>query len=450
MSTPQRALSAAAPSPAMESFEAIRNDRRGAGLPVLREAAMQRFRVLGIPTGREDSWRHTSLQALRRQHFAPPLDDPAGQAVHAVPFPAEDWLADADRVTRIVVRNGRPALENLAAEQGLRVRSLRDVLDGEPESLAPYFESGDRTQAWEHLNTALFGDGLLLDISAPLERPLLLVHLTADAGTATVNLPRVIVRVGAGAQAVLLEHYLSTGPGGVASANFCNAVTSLHLEAGARLEHYRVVAANAASTHIDTLNLRQGKDSHCRQFTILMSGELVRSNLDAVLAEPGAALESNSLIAGSNSGHIDCVAVATHAAPATHSRQTARSIASGTGRVIFNTKVVVAAGATHAQSQQSSRGLLLSPRAEIDTRPQLEIHTDEVKCAHGATTGRLDPQMFFYLLSRGIDRETAQSLLVFAFLDDVLTDMSLPAVRHAVETALIAELPDAERLRAFR
>jgi Fe-S cluster assembly protein SufD len=117
---------------------------------------------------------------------------------------------------------------------------------------------------------------------------------------------------------------------------------------------------------------------------------------------------------------------------------------------VFNSNVIVASGAPYAQSQQSSRGLLLSPTAEIDTRPQLEIHTDEVKCAHGATTGRLDPNMLFYLLSRGIDRATAQSLLVYAFLADVLTGMSSGETRAAIEADLIAQLPDGEVLREFR
>jgi len=132
------------------------------------------------------------------------------------------------------------------------------------------------------------------------------------------------------------------------------------------------------------------------------------------------------------------------------SRQTARAIAGGTSRVVFNSKVVVGKGAMHADSQQSFRGLLLSPKAEIDSRPQLEIHADEVKCAHGSTTGRLDPNMLFYMLSRGLDRQTAQSLLVFAFLADVLTGVSVPAARSAMESALITQLPDSQLLRNFR
>jgi Fe-S cluster assembly protein SufD len=139
-----------------------------------------------------------------------------------------------------------------------------------------------------------------------------------------------------------------------------------------------------------------------------------------------------------------------HGAPDTVSRQTARAIASGTSRVIFNSKVVVDAGASRAESEQSFRGLLLSSSAEIDSRPQLEIHTDEVKCAHGASTGRLDPNMLFYMLSRGLDRETAQSLLIYAFLADVLTDMSVTQARTAIEDALISQLPEPQVLRKFR
>jgi Fe-S cluster assembly protein SufD len=183
---------------------------------------------------------------------------------------------------------------------------------------------------------------------------------------------------------------------------------------------------------------------------MVMGGGLVRANLDSHLEGAGSALESRSLLVGHDSRHVDCVNVARHVARRTSSRQISRSIASGTSRVIFNSKVVVEAGAANADSQQSCRGLLLSPSAEIDSRPQLEIHTNEVKCSHGATTGRLDPDMLFYMLSRGLDRETAQSLLVFAFLADALTGMSLSQERADIESALIAQLPDSQALKELR
>ncbi|MEO7207279.1 MAG: SufD family Fe-S cluster assembly protein, partial [Steroidobacteraceae bacterium] len=229
-----------------------------------------------------------------------------------------------------------------------------------------------------------------------------------------------------------------------------NSNTHVSLARDAQLEHYRVYATGSGATHLDSLDIHQSQDSQCKQFTIVLGGGLVRSSLEARLHQPGASLDSYSLLVGHQDRHVDCVNIVTHAAPNTLSRQTARAIASDISRVIFNSKVIVNAGANNSDSKQSCRGLLLSPNAEIDTRPQLEIHADEVKCAHGATTGRLDPDMLFYLLSRGLDRETAQSLLVYAFLADVLTGMSVSSARSAIENALISQLPDAQILRKFR
>ena len=213
---------------------------------------------------------------------------------------------------------------------------------------------------------------------------------------------------------------------------------------------FRSFNTHADASHIDTLEIRQQRASRCKQFTVIEGGGLVRTNLEVHLQQPGAEFEGYALLVGHETRHVDCANIVRHDAPNTRSGQTARAIASGTSRVVFNSNVIVASGAPYAQSQQSSRGLLLSPTAEIDTRPQLEIHTDEVKCAHGATTGRLDPNMLFYLLSRGIDRATAQSLLVYAFLADVLTGMSSGETRAAIEADLIAQLPDGEVLREFR
>jgi Fe-S cluster assembly protein SufD len=229
-----------------------------------------------------------------------------------------------------------------------------------------------------------------------------------------------------------------------------NSHTHLEIAHDARLEHYRVFATGPNAAHIDSLNVRQHENSHLKQFTIALGGGMVRAGLDCQLARSGAEIENYNLLVGYETRHVDCVNVVRHSAPRTKSSQTARAIASDSSRVIFNSKVIVNQGAAHAESQQSSRGLLLSQNAEIDSRPQLEIHADEVKCSHGATTGRLSPEMLFYLLSRGLDRNEAQSLLVFAFLADVLTGMSLASARTSIENALISQLPDSQLLRNFR
>jgi Fe-S cluster assembly protein SufD len=270
-------------------------------------------------------------------------------------------------------------------------------------------------------------------------------HVSTGDGAQAAH-PRIIIDLESGASAIIIEHHLSEGD--ITPLN--NSNTHIALGQDAQLEHYRVYATGAGATHLDALDIHQAQDSVCRQFTIALGGGLVRSSLEARLSQRGASLDSYSLLVGHQDRHVDCVNIVTHAAPDTRSRQTARAIAGDVSRVIFNSKVIVNAGANNADSKQSCRGLLLSPNAEIDTRPQLEIHADEVKCAHGATTGRLDPDMLFYLLSRGLDRETAQSLLVYAFLADVLTGMSVTSARSAIENALISQLPDSQTLRNFR
>jgi Fe-S cluster assembly protein SufD len=296
------------------------------------------------------------------------------------------------------------------------------------------------------LNTALFIDGLYLKITKRVTTPLVILHVsTADSANEVAH-PRVIIDATAGSSATIIEHHLAQGE--IAPLN--NSNTHIALARDAQLEHYRVYATGPGASHLDSLDIHQAAGSQCKQFTIALGGGLVRSSLEAHLNAPGASLDSYSLLAGHQDRHVDCVNIVTHGAPDTRSRQTARAIAGDVSRVIFNSKVIVKAGAINSNSQQSCRGLLLSPTAEIDTRPQLEIHADEVKCAHGATTGRLDPDMLFYLLSRGLDRKTAQSLLVYAFLADVLTDMSVTSARAAIENALISQLPDSQILRNFR
>lgn len=434
-----------APSPALRSFEAQWRSQRADALAAWRNPAMQRLIELGLPSVRDESWRYTSLRTLLAQSYAAaPESGPAMQAPAAT-----QWLTDNGAIPSIVVVNGVPLLAPEQAQRdGLEVYSLRELALQDPARVAPFLaeRSESDRHRWQLLNTALFTDGLYVHVRQTTEIPLCIVHVTSATGMANATYPRVIIEAAAGTHATIIQHFLDTGP----DASLCNSFTQVALAASARLEHYRVFAGSDQATQFDAFDVRQQRDSHCKQFTMVLGGGLVRCSLDSQLQASGAELDSYSLLVGSQQRHVDCVAVATHAAPATRSRQTVRSIASGTSRAICNSTVVVAAGAAHAESQQSCRGMLLSPTAEIDSRPQLEIHADEVKCAHGATTGRLDREMFFYLLSRGLDRDTAQSLLVFAFLSDVLTGMSLPSARAAIEAALIAQLPDAERLSAFR
>ena len=433
-------------TPALRSFEAQWRGRAADPLSRVRGQAMERFMRLGLPTPRDESWRYTDLRSLTAQSFVDaPQGLTIGSAAHAAPL-----LQSAEGAPSVLMMNGRPVLPDapLHDSNALQINSLRELSRIDPILLSRLLEplSDAEQQRFSLLNTALFVDGLYLKITGKLAAPLLILHVSAGDSMGTVSYPRVIIEAAPGASATIIEQNVTQGE----FPPLCNSTTRIELHEDAGIEHYRVFLSGSEATHIDSLDVRQDRGSRCKQFTIVLGGGLVRTTLESHLSRPGACLDSYSLLVGHESRHADCVNIATHAAPDTRSRQTARAIAGGTSRVIFNSKVVVGAGAMHSDSQQSFRGLLLSPRAEIDSRPQLEIHADEVKCAHGSTTGRLDPNMLFYMLSRGLDRQTAQSLLVFAFLADVLTGMSVPAARSAMESALIAQLPDSQLLRNFR
>ena len=444
--SPAAPLSALPQLAALRSFAAQWKSRGADSLAPLRQEAMQRFLKLGLPTLHDETWRYTDLRSLAARSF---VDAPRA-AADGIPADASlPLLGDSLRAATLRMVNGHPAaLPAAGSVEGVEIRSLRDVAGLDPATLLRFLTplSDADQQRWGLLNTALFVDGLYLKITGQVRAPLVILHVASGDGADNIAYPRVIIEAAPGSSATIIEHHVAQGE----HTPLIDSSTHLALRQGAQLEHYRVYSTGAAATHVDSLNIHQDRDSRCKQFTVVLGGGLVRTALEAHLDQPGASLDSNSLLVGHADRHVDCVNIVTHGAPATRSNQTARAIAGDSSRVIFNSKVIVNAGAAHAQSQQSCRGLLLSPTAEIDTRPQLEIHADEVKCAHGATTGRLDPDMLFYMLSRGLDRDTAQSLLVYAFLADVLTGMSVVPARAAIENALIAQLPDSQTLRKFR
>lgn len=440
--------SSTAHSPALRSFEAQWLARESDAIAPLREQAMNRMLQLGLPGAGDESWRYTSLRQLAARTFtdAPPRNEEE----RVEPSASLSLLGVSERVATVLMVNGYPVLPTAIdlTFDGTEVTSLKSLARTDPGLLTRFLAplSDAEELRFDLLNKALFLDGLFIKVKSVSSTPIVILHLATADRPDTVSYPRVIIEAAPGAGATLIEHHVRQGE----HTPFCNSATHLALRRGATLDHYRVFASDADSTHIDSLGIVQERDSTCRQFSIVLGGGFVRASLDADLSEPGASLESYSLLVGHEQRHVDCMNRVRHSAPDTRSRQTGRSIASGESRVIFNSKVIVDPGAERSDSRQSCRGLLLSPSAEIDSRPQLEIHADDVKCAHGATTGRLDRNMLFYLLARGLDRETAQSLLIYAFLSEVLAAMSVPTARSAIEAALITQLPNPDLLRSLQ
>src|SRR5277367_857974 len=279
-------------SAALRSFEAQWRARAADSLQPLREAAMKRFLKLGLPTKRDETWRYTDLRSLAAQSF---VDASCGTRGAIIP---EAWpsLADASLgATTLLMVNGCPYLDPAVSQiNNIEISSIRNIANSDSRILQRFFEpASDADQRrWVLLNTALFTDGLYLKITGQAPAPLVILHvLTAEGGAAQeLAHPRVIIDASPHSRATIIEHYVTQGE----FSPLSNSNTHIALARNALLEHYRVYAKNAGATHIDSLDIHQAQDSHCKQFTIALGGGLVRSSLEAHLSQPGASLDSYS------------------------------------------------------------------------------------------------------------------------------------------------------------
>ncbi len=306
------------------------------------------------------------------------------------------------------------------------------------DSVPPALPRG-ADQRFALLNEAFATDGARLRIS-PSAAParVELVFLASAAAASGGSYPRVQLQVEEHASLELIERHVSAA----ALGSFVNSAAQVELARGAHCRHYRLQELSAASTAFDTLSATLAQDASYRMHQISLGSAAARVTLAVRLGGTGASVALAAVALGARQQVQDLFALFEHAAAHTRSEQLFRGIAAARARVACNGKVVVERGATGADSQQSLRGLLAGAEAEIDVRPQLEIYTDEVRCSHGATTGKLDEQMLFYLLSRGLDRDTAQRLLKWAFLEDAITSIEVPELRRQIELALAGALGD--------
>jgi Fe-S cluster assembly protein SufD len=400
-----------------------------------RRAGLEHFAAVGFPTRRDEDWKYTDLKLVVRRSFS-----------HAAGITLEAPRIKGLHGPCVVFVNGRLVHASNLPE-GVVIPLTMAVADGHPacrELLGTVAAS--QRHRFAALATALFSDGVLIDLPADTElaEPLRLVFLAGGADAPALDAPRVLVRAGANSRATIVEHYPSA-----TGESLSLAVTELALSDGARIEHYRLQEAGAGAFHLGVLAARLQRDATLVSHNLSVGGRIARLDLDAELRAPGARVEMNGLYVVRERQHTDSHTRVDHAVPHTSSDQMYRGVLDGKSRAVFNGKAIVRPGAAGTDAVQSNANLLLSPSAEIDTKPELEIYADEVKCAHGATTGQLDTNALFYLRSRGIDEETARSLLTFAFADTVLARMPLAPLRRHAEELVVGRLPDAERIKEF-
>jgi len=409
----------------------------GAGLPWLaaqRRAAIERFASRGFPTRKEEDWKYTDVAPLALRYFRPVSAAPPVDAVALAPFQFDAW--------QLVFVDGRfaPALSRLEGLQGgVRLASLAARLRESPDALEGWLgrHIGAARHGFAALNLAFAEDGAVIEVrrGVELEKPIQLLSVLTG-GQDSVQHLRHLILVEENARAAVIESFVALTPG----ASFSTGVTEIDLAAGSELTHYRLVQNGEAASQIDTTHVQQGRDSRYTAHAVTLGGRLLRHELDCALAAEGAECHFNGLTLARGHAQVDTHTRFDHLAPHTTSREWVKGVLDDESRGVFSGRVVVHPNAQRSDAEQSNRNLLLSPRAEADSRPQLEIYADDVKCTHGAATGSLDPDQLFYLRSRGLEATHARQLLVYGFAADALARLPFAALRRRVAEELGARL----------
>jgi Fe-S cluster assembly protein SufD len=425
---------------AVESYvEAFEEHSSNAGVPSwvqsMRRAAFDRFVSLGFPTTKNEDWHFTSPSPIADQDFVL-LDAASGDVrqdeLAPFTFGAHDWHT-------MVFVNGRYAAELSDCgklPKGVKLRDLTSAWTALPDvvdrvgKIASY-----DTHAFTALNAAFMHDGAVVVIphDVVVDKPIHLVFVTDATAAKGMMHPRSLIMLGRHAKATVIESYVSTSD----AMYLTNAVTEVSLADGATLTHYKMQREGARAFHVGTIEACQARDSHYISFSLATGGSLTRSNIYTTLDGEGAGATLNGLFMLDGQQHSDHQTQIVHAKPNCFSRELYKGILDGRSHGVFNGKVYVHPIAQKTDGKQTNKTLLLSDTARIDTKPQLEIFADDVKCTHGATIGQIDQTALFYLKSRGINQMFARRLLTYAFAADVLETIETDEVRVGLEQATL-------------
>ena len=396
----------------------------------LREAGFDRFVRAGFPTKKNEDWHFTNVQPIASREFRlldAPEVMPGLDAIRPYLFGHEDW-------PRLVFVNGRfvRELSHLdGVPSAVRLLSLREALDSQREVVEAHLAkvAVNAPGAFTDLNTAFMTDGALLVLppDAVLEHPVHLLFVTAPGAAEGVTHPRTLIVAGRHAQATVLESFVSLAE----QCYFTNTVSEVVLEEGARVDHYKVQLESEAAYHVGTIEAWQDRSSHFESFSFAMGGALSRTNVYTVLDGEAAHVQLDGLYVGHGVQHLDHQTRIEHAKPGCTSRETYKGMLDDRSHAVFNGKVYVRPEAQQTDGKQTNKNLLLSDTAKVDTKPQLEIFADDVKCTHGATVGQLDELALFYCRTRGIPLSEARTLVTYAFAADVIEEIhSRPVAEH--------------------
>jgi Fe-S cluster assembly protein SufD len=407
-------------------------------LSAARRRALARFVDRGFPTTRDEEWKFTSVAPIVETGFELPAGAPAISANRL-----SGVTLAGEAAAEIVFVNGHfvGALSRLdGVPDGLSVETIRTVLSMSPNRLEDVLsrQGFEENAAFAALNAAFVEDGAVVTVAAHavIERPIHVVFVAAPGAKALAIHPRLVVELGADSHARVVETYVGIDDG----LSLSNAVTEFAIGPHAVLDHARVQQESLRAYHIGTQYVRAEASSNVVSQSFVFGGALVRNEIVAVLGGEGIDCTLNGLYLGGGRQVIDTHTTIDHAMPHCGSHELYKGILSGEARGVFNGKIVVRQDAQKTDAKQTNRALLLSDQAQINSKPQLEIFANDVRCTHGATIGQLDEDAIFYLRARGLGLDQARSLLIHAVARDVLDRVRVETVRTRLERALEQQL----------
>ena len=410
-------------------------------LRTLRREAIGCFAQVGFPIARRgnEEWKYTDVGPIARSDFRYRFD--AAPALS--PSTLKPLIFDRGW-DLLVFLNGRYSAELSSVgsmSEGVQVRNLADAASDDPEALSGHLGQVAKLNGngFTALSTAFIHDGAFISLSPGkvIERPIHLLYISTGGEQEAVVHPRTLLLAGKGSGATVVESYVALSD----RPYFTNAITEVALGEGAVLHRYKLTQEGEGAYHVATTDVRQDRDSVFLSTSISIGGLLVRDTLNVALDAEGSECVLNGLYLTTGTQHVDNHTFIDHAKPHTTSRELYKGIADGKSTAVFNGRVLVRRDAQKTDASQTNKNLVLPPGAQVDTKPQLEIFADDVKCSHGATAGKLDESSLFYVRSRGLDEKRARGLLAYAFASEVVQLIGLDPIRDQVDRLLLRSLP---------
>lgn len=429
--------------PFVDQFDSVRNRLPGAQLPwldTLRDSKIKDFMSIGIPTIKTETWKYTRLPNIGNDIFRRANWEDGQIAVSVV----SEIFQNTHGHIRLVYVNGviRPELSKLKdLPDGVSLEPIAQAFENNPDFMKNQLNTKDLEydQGLSALNVAMMESGTVLRVSkgVHIKSPIEIVYMNGGTDVPIIRHPHNVFVLEKGSQATLIKRHVGIATG----AYFNNAVTEIVVGAGAILRHYTVQTDCLEAIHLSSVNVRVGQDATYEAFNLDIGGRLSRTETRVRLEGRGAHCNLSGAYMMRGREHCDNTTIVDHLVPDTTAREVFKGVLDDESRGVFQGKLIVHKDAQRTNGYQLSRALLLSDRAEMDAKPELEIYADDVKCSHGATTGQIDETALFYLRSRGVPQALARNLLIQSFIAEVLEEVSDEIVREAIAGLVVHWLP---------